>query len=267
MTDHAHPRGPVLRWIQDQILKGIYQRCAKILYIGQRSLSHFQRLGCPPEKLVYSPYCVDTAAFQWDEAARVRLRPLIRQQLGLTDRDKAILFSGKLSHRKGVDLLLQAVKTLPHALRQETTVLIMGNGSLKDYLIRLARKSPPVSVQFLGFQNQTALSPYYLAADLLVLPSRHSETWGLVVNEALHHGLPCIVSEAVGCAPDLIEPGATGEIFPTGSVEGLACAIQRALLLIGAPKVRDQCRAKVSGFIVEKAAEGISRAFHDILRT
>jgi hypothetical protein len=53
-----------------------------------------------------------------------------------------------------------------------------------------------------------------VAADCLVLPSDHGETWGLLVNEALASGLPCLVSDACGCAEDLL-----GEefSFPMGS--------------------------------------------------
>src|SRR5206468_4280118 len=117
-----------------------------------------------------------------------------------------------------------------------------------------------VKVHFLGFQNQTHLSRYYHSADILVLPS-HSETWGLVVNEALHHGLPCIVSDGVGCAPDLLDRGVTGEIHETGSAQSLAMAIQRALALIGRSEIREKCREKVRGYTVEKAAAGIARAY------
>ena len=48
---------------------------------------------------------------------------------------------------------------------------------------------PFVRAIFLGFRNQRELSPYFHAADLFsYLPSLWGETWGLVVNEALHHG-------------------------------------------------------------------------------
>jgi glycosyltransferase involved in cell wall biosynthesis len=116
-----------------------------------------------------------------------------------------------------------------------------------------------------GFKNQKALSPFYHCADLLALPSRFGETWGLVVNEALHHGMPAIVSDAVGCAPDLIEPGATGEVFEANSMQLLASAIQRALRLVGLPEIRKTCRNKVAGYAVEKAAEGIARAYYETL--
>src|SRR5262245_22758868 len=126
--------------------------------------------------------------------------------------------------------------------------------------------APRVEVRFLGFQNQTQLSRYYHAADLLALPSRQLETWGLVVNEALHHGLPAVVSEDVGCAPDLIEPGATGAVCETGSAEGLARCLKGALSLTGRPEIRDRCRRKVNAYTVENAAAGIAAAYEAVLR-
>src|SRR5207249_8276448 len=104
-------------------------------------------------------------------------------------------------------------------------------------------------------------SRFYHAADLLALPSLHSETWGLVVNEALHHGLPTVVSDAVGCAPDLIDAGETGEIFAAGSVPELTAALLRCCRLTGTRQVRLRCRAKVEGYTIAKAAEGIAAAY------
>jgi glycosyltransferase involved in cell wall biosynthesis len=96
---------------------------------------------------------------------------------------------------------------------------------------------------------------------MLVLPSQHSETWGLVVNEALFHGLPCVVSAGVGCGPDLIVPGGTGEIFQTSSVADLSGALRRAAALVGRREVRDRCRAAVERYSVEHAAAGIAQAY------
>jgi glycosyltransferase involved in cell wall biosynthesis len=63
-----------------------------------------------------------------------------------------------------------------------------------------------------------------VAADCLVLPS-YSETWGLVVNEALASDLPCIVSDACGCAENLVPPQ---QRFRMGDVQALANRIEDA---------------------------------------
>ena len=60
-----------------------------------------------------------------------------------------------------------------------------------------------------GFQQQEKLKDVYTVADMLVLPSLFTETWGLVMNEAMQLGVPCIVSDRVGCDPDMIRPGDT----------------------------------------------------------
>jgi glycosyltransferase involved in cell wall biosynthesis len=215
--------------------------------------------------VVFTPYCVDASAFQCSEEARARLRPAVREELGVQPEETVLLFSGKLAERKGPDVLLDAVRRLP-AVRSAITVALLGSGELQAKLRQLAGEAPNIKVRFLGFQNQTQLSRYYHAADLLVLPSRHSETWGLVVNEALHHGVPCVVSEAVGCAPDLVEPGVTGEVAATGSAESLAAAVERALALVGRPEVRERCRDKVSGYTVERAAQGIAQAYWSVVK-
>jgi len=264
-TDHARERGTARESLRTAALKALYRSCARLLYVGRRSHDHFRRLGIPGEKLVFSPYCVDTTAFEPGEEAHARLRVATREQLGVPAAGYLILFAGKLTARKAPDLLLRAAQLLPAEIRDRLTIAFMGSGELQPMLEQSAGSAPPVATRFLGFQNQTQLSPYYHAADLLVLPSLRSETWGLVVNEALHHGVPCVVSEAVGCAPDLVAPGATGEIAATGSAESLAAAIARALRLAGRVETRERCRVKVSGFTVAKAAQGIAEAYRAVV--
>lgn len=263
-TDHARIRSRFKAWVRDACLRWFYGHCARLLYVGQRSQAHFRRLGCPEEKLVFSPYCVDTTPFAVDEAARERWREATRRELGFRAEQTVLLFSGKLSRRKGVDLLLAAVQALPEAQRRRMAALFLGSGEMMDPLQAMAESEPAVTARFVGFQNQRQLSRFYHAADLLVLPSVESETWGLVVNDALHHGLPCVVSEAVGCAPDLVQPGLTGEICESGSAEALGRALRRAQAWARGAEVRTACRARVAGYSVQRAAEGLATACRSV---
>jgi hypothetical protein len=97
------------RWLRDALLRRLYRRCAVCLYLGTQSKAHYTRLGVPEQRLIRSPYCVDASGFETDEPARERLRPATRARLGLTESDWVVLFSGKLSWRKGVDLLPTAL--------------------------------------------------------------------------------------------------------------------------------------------------------------
>jgi len=264
-TDVPQDRNWAKEVARGMALRVAYRSCARLLYIGQQSHAHYRRLGIPESRLVFSPYCVDTAPFETSEAARDRLRPAARQALGIGDDRFVLLFSGKLSDRKGVDLLIDAARALPNQLRRRVVLVFVGQGERREALVATACLPPAVDVRFAGFQNPSALSRFYHAADLLVLPSRTAETWGLVVNEALHHGLPCVVSSRLGCGPDLIQPERTGTCAPTGSAAELAAAIASACALAGRREIRDACRERAAQYGLEPAAAGIARAYQAVV--
>jgi len=245
-------------------LRALYSLCDRVLPIGSSSRAHYRRLGVPESKMIFSPYCVNTAPFRCEERDREALREPLRREWGLAPGDAAILFSGKLSERKGVHTLVAAIKRLPRARRSATVLVFLGTGAEQAKLERACAAEPLVRAIFPGFRNQKELSPYFHAADLFVLPSLRGETWGLVVNEALHHGLPAVVSSAVGCAPDLIEYGVTGAVAEPGSPGSLAGAIERVLEFAARPETRACCRQKVSGYSTLAAASGIARAWLEI---
>ena len=86
-----------------------------------------------------------------------------------------------------------------------------------------------------------------------------------MVNDAMHHGLPCVVSTQVGAGPDLVEPGMTGEIFESGSTHSLAEALGRVRALANRKEIREACRGKISEFSMENAAEGLARAYRIVV--
>jgi glycosyltransferase involved in cell wall biosynthesis len=264
-TDHARARGPVLALTRRVVLSLMYRSFDRLLYIGTRSREHYERLGVTPERLVFSPYCVDTTSFQTGEEERDALRTKGRMELHIPTGRHVLLFSGKLTARKGGHLIVEAVRRLSPSDRSNTTIVFLGDGDQRQFLKAASEDRPAVDIRIVGFRNQTELSRYFHAADALVLPSCYAETWGLVVNEALHHGLPCVISEAVGCLPDLLTPSVTGEICQTADVESLGEAIRRVRRLRDSRLVRDQCRARASQFSLGRAAAGIRDAFASVV--
>src|SRR5262249_35269103 len=97
-------------------------------------------------------------------------------------------------------------------------------------------------------------------------PSTSAETWGLVVNEALATGLPCVVSDQVGCAPDLVRPNETGFVYPCGDVEALAAALQAVADRQAKGQPFDRaCRETVARFSYQIATEQLVRACRSVL--
>ena len=263
-TDVARGRGAALEVSRSLVLSFLNRSFDRLLYIGTRSREHYERLGVTPDRLVFSPYCVDTAAFRAGEDERDALRASVRTELNISTDQHVLLFSGKLTAGKGVDLIVEAVRRLPPPERSDTTILFLGDGNRRAILKTVSGHLPKVDVRMVGFRNQTEVSRYFHAADALVLPS-YSETWGLVVNEALHHGVPCVISEAVGCLPDLLTPAVTGEICRTGDLESLGKAIRRVRRLRNSLAVRDQCRSRASQFSLGRAAAGVREAFDSVV--
>jgi glycosyltransferase involved in cell wall biosynthesis len=173
------------------------------------------------------------------------------------------LFSGKFLEKKRP---LDFVYAMARARLRVPYVrgFMVGDGELRSACEALAeRVLAPVS--FGGFLNQSEIKAAYLGSDVLVLPS-DGETWGLVVNEAMSAGKPCIVSDRVGAGPDLVDTDITGHIFRMGDVDQLAslmaeCAGDRERLAgMGAA-----ARNKMKAYSVATSIQGIQQALECVL--
>jgi glycosyltransferase involved in cell wall biosynthesis len=105
----------------------------------------------------------------------------------------------------------------------------------------------------------------YARATALVLPSR-SEPWGLVVNEALAHGCPVIVSDCCGCLPELVVNGETGFQHRTGDVTSLAEQLALApTRFADREATARRCQEVVGRYTPENAAYEILKGCRQIL--
>src|SRR2546425_4634910 len=172
------------------------------LSVGVRSAAFLRSFGMPDHRIFATPPAVDNERFA--EAASMRActnrRADARRALRFPDTAFVVLFAGKLEPKKRPLDLVEALGRMqprPH-------LAIAGAGALEAD-VGAAADRLGVGCSKLGFVNQSEMVRVYAAADCLALPSDGRETWGLVVNEALATGLPCIVSDRVGCAPDLVD--------------------------------------------------------------
>jgi glycosyltransferase involved in cell wall biosynthesis len=195
----------------------------------------------PAQRLFFSPHCVDNDAFAAASSG-------IRRSEGR----RRVLFVGKLIARKHPADLLHAVALLRD---KPVQIAFAGAGELEPELRKIAAASS-VDADFMGFVNQSELPAAYASADVLVLPSDGQETWGLVVNEAMACGIPAVVSDVVGCGPDLIDPGQTGATFPFGDVAALASAIE-SVLALDPVQTRRHLAAKMAQYSPARAAAAV----------
>jgi glycosyltransferase involved in cell wall biosynthesis len=171
---------------------------------GTRAARELQRLGVPAAAIRCVPNAVPRG-----EPSPMKRRP---------HRPVRFLFVGQLIPRKGIDELLEAFSQLP-----EGELYIAGDGPLR-HLVAQAVESDRVT--YVGHVDRPALQQLYSESDVLVLPSRY-EVWGLVINEALQHGLSVIAAQTVGAVDDLLVDNVNGYVTRTGDVDDLCGAMAR----------------------------------------
>jgi glycosyltransferase involved in cell wall biosynthesis len=133
------------------------------------------------------------------------------------DRDPVVLFVGREWRRKGGDVLVRALQLVRETLP----------GARLRVVGPEAQVAAP-GVDYLGpVEDRKRLAALYDEASVFCLPSR-AEPYGLVVAEAMAHGVPCVVTEAGGIA-DTVEHGETGLVVPREDAEALAAALLRLL--------------------------------------
>lgn len=155
-------------------------------------------------------------------------REAARSRLGLPREGPLLLFVAALDrahHYKGLSHLLEALGRL----EGEPRLVVAGEGELRaGYEEEARRRGLGERVRFAGAVGHDRLPGYYRAADVTVLPSTHTESFGLVLAESLACGTPVVASNLPGVR-SVVEDGVTGLLARPGDAEDLA-AKMRAIL-------------------------------------
>lgn len=175
-------------------------------------------------------------------ALRSHLRFRQTSPANLTGARTVVLTVARLNPRKGQLEVIQALRGLPAAQRQNLEYWLVGAHGKENYDRQLseAAQLADFPVRFLGDIPDDRLSEIYAQADIFAMtsmPHKQSvEGFGLVYLEAGAHGLP-IVAHAIGGVPEAVIDGYTGLLVNPGDTAGLTAAFAR---LIGDPGLRRQ---------------------------
>ncbi len=225
------PTQPVKKLIKKAFLGWLFKKITGFLYVGNLNYQFYRSYGISEKRLFPMPYAVDNDYFQKQIMLARRNREELRQSLNLESGRPIILYAGKLQLKiKRLQDLIAAYRLLSSDGLQEPKpyLLFVGDGEGRQALESEARETGWQSIRFLGFRNQSELPTFYDLCDVFVLPSAF-EAWGLVVNEVMNAGKAIVVSDQVGCAPDLILESQNGRTFPVGDIVALADAIRWAI--------------------------------------
>lgn len=206
-------------------LRWVYRHVDVALSVGTHNRAYFRAHGLGEDEIAWAPHAIDNARFEDADGAFEREAAAWRASLGIGPDERAVVFAGKLEAKKAPDVLVQAFQdAFPGRDHPHRHLVVAGTGPLEGALRSAVGDDP--RVHFIGFQNQSRMPVVYRLGEVFVLPSRGpGETWGLAVNEAMACGRAVVVSDRVGCAPDLVADGENGFVVPAED----AGALQRAL--------------------------------------
>jgi glycosyltransferase involved in cell wall biosynthesis len=203
--------------------------------------------GVDREKIFVAGQAVDASRFAGVQPARAS-RPVV-------------LFVGQFEERKGIDDLLAAFDRVTDPVAE---LRLVGNGSMEEQIRQRINGSSRVTI--VGHVPQDDLPRELERATCLVLPSvttrETNEPWGLVVNEAMHAGLPVVATDAVGAAVGgLVRDGQNGYVVPERNPDRLGAAMQRLLTdRDAAARMGRQARVDAAEFNYDRMADAFQGA-------
>jgi glycosyltransferase involved in cell wall biosynthesis len=207
-----------------------------------------------------APYAVDNGFFRQHAKGADKKKIELRKALGLENERPVVLFVGKLLECKRIFDLFDAFVKASISIRPKPCLIYIGDGELKGRLLRRIKALGDDTVKFLGFRNQKELPAFYALCDVFALTSS-SETWGLVVNEAMNAGKAIIVSDHVGCGYDLVQHGVNGFVFPSGDVEALTGSLKKVLSSRDLQKkMGERSMEMIAGWSYGESIQGIRKA-------
>ena len=174
----------------NQAVWKVNQRASGIIHISELERRTSIEAGCPA-----------TSSFSVLPITSFLSSPRIK-----SENNRNFVFVGRLTHEKGVDVFLDS------AVRASVSAVVIGDGPLRESL-----QTAYPTARFTGWIDEDEIGREFGQARALVVPSRWRETLCLSVIDAMHLGVPCIVSNNVG-AKEYIDDGINGEIFSEGSL-------------------------------------------------
>lgn len=145
-----------------------------------------------------------------------------RQEAGIDDK-LVLLYVGRLSPEKDLDILRDAMYRLNDKYQDQIALVITGEGPMSAEL----KKSMPANVLFTGYKKGKELAEIYASCDIFAFPSSF-ETFGNVVLEAFASGLP-VVGVAEGGVKGLIKHGENGYLAEPRDVDSFVACVEKVI--------------------------------------
>src|SRR5262245_21989228 len=261
MSESARQDEPRTQW-KEMIKRRIVGLYSAARVGGQRHVEYLVELGMPVDR-IFTGYDVVDNNYFCERARQIRnAKSQTRNLYGLPD--NYFLASARFIEKKNLPRLISAYAEYRQKSEADGKaawdLILLGDGPLRETLnSQLSILNLHDHVHLPGFKHYDELPAYYASANAFVHASA-IEQWGLVVNEAIASGLPVIVSDRCGCAPELVN--GNGFTFdPTNEHELAARLLEMASLSDEERKhLGDNSYRIAANFAPERFSEGLERA-------
>ncbi len=221
----SHDEGPRAGWrrkVKGTVVPPIVRGASGALVTGTLARQSMIERGARPEDVHVFANTIDVESFGARAEQLASKRYDLRAELDVAEDDVVVVSVARLVPEKAHDVLVRAV-----AAADDTRIVLVlvGEGPERARLRHLADELG-VRLVLAGDRPWERIVEWYVAADAFALLSER-EPWAVVVNEAAACGLPLVLSDRVGAAPDLLEDGANGFLVPAGDVAAAAVALRR----------------------------------------
>lgn len=172
-----------------------------------------------------------------------------------------LLFAGRLTKVKGVDLLVEGVKLLPPEILGKLKITVIGDGPMAPLVHILAADLQ--NVTWFRYVPHSSIAPYFTNANLFIVPSR-SEGLPISMLEAMSSGVPVISSLVGGIGSYFSDDHLTriGSLTPKGIAEAIEFAVSNQPVV--KRKARHACELVRSNFSWDRIAEEYLRIYQSI---
>jgi glycosyltransferase involved in cell wall biosynthesis len=181
---------------------------------------------------------------------------LLRDRFG--EFKKLILFCGRLSFEKGVDLLLKAYEQLRDDVSQPILVIV-GDGPMRDQISSLAADTSKRIYYIPATPDRTYLASIFASCDFMVMPGPY-ETFSIVTLEAIVAGLPVVGIRGTGGISALIKPG-VGFLCENSNANELVENMRRAIIPKGSWYREEVRRQIIENYRPERVYSKLLQAY------
>lgn len=249
----------IAKFTLDKLISGrILYNASKLIAVSREEAEQYRMMGVPEEKIEVVPNGIDLPEYD-----NLPPRGAFKKRFGLDEKEKIVLYLGRIHKIKGVDILISAFANIAEMDYVRLVIVGPDDGYLGELQALIKALKVEDRVLILGPLYGKDKLEAYVDADVYVLPSRY-ETFPVSLLEAVACGTPVILTENCGIAEYFKDKA--GLVVKTDSLS-LQEALVKMLMYRKRQKIfRENCKATIEKFNISDSVSMLEKVYEKIVR-